>query len=57
MNPHWIKNIVQTVLKATRTCPHCGKRGVYPHKQPGQYHTCKHCQRRFVEKKEPRDAA
>jgi DNA-directed RNA polymerase subunit RPC12/RpoP len=57
MNPHWIQAISATAQRATRKCPHCGRKGVYPPKQPGQYHLCKHCQHRFREKERPRDAA
>ncbi|MBL8167879.1 MAG: hypothetical protein JNJ50_06985 [Acidobacteria bacterium] len=53
MNPHWINLIYQAVKKSVKRCPHCGKRGTYAKKRPGQFYICKHCRHRFKE----RDAA
>lgn len=50
MNPHWIQTAYLLAKKAMRVCPHCGKKGTYPAKKPGQFHTCKHCHHRFKEK-------
>lgn len=50
MNPHWIQSIYQTVKRAVRKCPHCGRKAAYPQKQPGQFHTCKYCNHRFKER-------
>lgn len=49
MNPHWVQNIYSTMKRAARKCSHCGKTAVYPPKQPGQFHVCKHCRHRFKE--------
>jgi transposase-like protein len=53
MNPHWMQMIASSLSKVTRICPHCGRRGVYPPKLPGQIHLCKHCHHRFQEKEKP----
>jgi transposase-like protein len=45
--------IASSLSKVTRICPHCGRRGVYPPKLPGQFHLCKHCHHRFQEKEKP----
>lgn len=50
-NPIWTSIIASTMQKHTKTCPHCKRKGVYPEVQPGRFHTCKHCGRRFIEKK------
>lgn len=55
MNPHWLQ-IIRTTMKAVRYCPHCGRRGVYPTKKPGEFHRCKFCHHHFQEKKEPSNA-
>ncbi len=50
MNPHWVQTIYQTIKKATKKCPHCGKTAVYEQKNAGQFYTCKRCGHRFKER-------
>jgi DNA-directed RNA polymerase subunit RPC12/RpoP len=50
MNPHWIRIIHQTIKKAAKKCPHCGRTGTYAKKQAGRFYLCKYCGHRFKEK-------
>jgi hypothetical protein len=49
-NPLWVSIVAATAQQLTKKCPHCGKQGVYPAKQAGQFYTCKFCGHRFKEK-------
>jgi transposase-like protein len=51
MNPILAGAVLGTLVAVTKKCPHCHRFGVYGLKQAGQFYTCKHCSRRFQEKK------
>ena len=51
MNPLWTSIIINTLENARKKCPHCAKSAVYAQKQPDQFYVCKHCGRKFQEKK------
>ncbi|MFN0084638.1 MAG: transposase [Blastocatellia bacterium] len=51
VNPIFAGAFLGALLAVTRKCPHCGRFGVYSLKRAGQFYACKHCGRKFQEKK------